>query len=1827
MLVARLIFSAVRPLVAQLVRTSRPPARRIGRCSLNRHRATWAAPMLLLGLLGPFGTLSAQTTTSSGTSGTASPHFGGGCLIGDHTTVSPCGGSASALTNATSQTVTFTVKNTDTAGESYDLSCGYTAPVTSCVTTSFIDFPNGSGSHSINVTYSTGATPGTGKITLTATSEFTGDQASGSFNVAVNTPALIAVTPDGSTLDLRPTSSYSQSFTLSNPGSASGTFNLTATCSGTGIAGCTPSATSVTIGSGAATTVTVSYQTLAAGTSGKVELLAVYSSNSATKDSGWVDLNVRQLAAPIVVLDSVNPGPVIARDQCIVASAGAGAAYECGDLRLAYALPPATSLGTAHTPVLVYSSQQAHPYPVIGANVGQGSTSAVPDSVTATLTINGAVRARGTWAGSDWGINTVRRIALGYDALADSTGLYAYSLQTINWYGATQYPVTSNGQLAIVNRAGSHFGAGWWLAGLEQLYPGSMLWIGGDGSVRQYAAVRTNVWAAPQLDHPDTLKKVYDATVGDTVYVRYDSHGVQVEFDRTGNHIATINRLGFRTTFAYTGGEITSISLPPSGSGPAYGFLYDGSGHLFEVNLPPATNTERAGTVGLTSSAGCVIQIYVTASATLADTVRLSCDTGFPNRIVSRTSERGARTTFAYDRGDRLSSASLDMGAGQSAIAVGFAAAESKGLASGGAPGTAVDTALAYTAIDGPRTDVADSAFFWLDRYGAPRRIKDALGAQVVLTRGDARWPTLVTKEQSSYHHVVTATYDGRGNLASTTDSSRSRNGVYATMRYEWDPAWDFVTKVVPPLGDSLTFGYDASNGNRLWQRNAHGDTVRFRYADSHGFHLLTSIKTPLATLPASDPVRDSMTYDALGNLYQRVMPNGLGTGWITNTYYRDLLGRDTGTVIHVGNSRDGDSTLVRHVAYDGLGRVTLEWSKDKGGTTGPDFILGSAGFGASGFTWYADELQIERTYDAEGHILTLERTTGSSITPPLTTQWRYDNAGRVVKEIAPDRAADSTVYDPAGNRVRWITRRGDTLSYTYDALNRLTQRVLPSVTYAAQGPHPKYPNDGANYTVGADTALFTYDSVGHLLTANNGDARVTRVYNADGTLATDQLAIRVYTKTWMTGTDFSKHVYQLRYSYDLDGRRTAMHHPAVLLQGGNGNLPAGWSDSTRYVYNSIGAVDSIVDPMGHIFRFTYDREERPDSTLYPNHTWVSRSYNGNGFLARLREATDAALPDSVGFDDKLIRDIGFEYDDAGQVVQAVDRMALWRTWYNGLGAVTSNDSQYCKVNIYTDSAYVVLNPYCDPAGYYGNQYWVKTLDEWFAVDGLGNAGASYSAATGENVASQTAHYYDGAGRMTSDSILSYGKWVGWPYQYDAAGSMVSTGRQRSYNYCSGAIVGYCPMYERRIYAEDRANYYAADNQLKVTDRATNDSTYFTTGGFEEYRYDALGRRVLRRYRSDCELQGSCGSTSQYDGFVERTVYDGDQVLYEIRSPGGKYATDDSMEVDNLDQAFPGINGEARYARVVYTHGPGGIDRALAVTRLGWIRSNNESGWANVTVFLHPDWRGEYTQGTDSLGHHDFCEWISGSKQPGMCIAPDFKAQEIATYTDRPIDDRQQYWYGSLLKTKMDMSGQVYMRNRYFDAQSGRFLQEDPIGLAGGMNLYALGGSNPVSYSDPFGLCPYGQAKRDDKTADCPKDEIGNALRWLDKYGGKAGRATIEGIRDKELNPLLVDQTVMNMAAGPQPEGGIIDGLYSPDHPHLFLIVRGHDVSRTAFAINHEVGHASGGKYGGWAANVDLWWSLPQSLRLTTNGYLLYVIRAKQDGDNFFKAAVDGLEP
>ena len=100
-----------------------------------------------------------------------------------------------------------------------------------------------------------------------------------------------------------------------------------------------------------------------------------------------------------------------------------------------------------------------------------------------------------------------------------------------------------------------------------------------------------------------------------------------------------------------------------------------------------------------------------------------------------------------------------------------------------------------------------------------------------------------------------------------------------------------------------------------------------------------------------------------------------------------------------------------------------------------------------------------------------------------------------------------------------------------------------------------------------------------------------------------------------------------------------------------------------------------------------------------------------------------------------------------------------------------------------------------------------------------------------------------------------------------------------------------------------------------------------------------------------------------------------------------------------------------------------------------------------------------------------------------------------------------------------------FMRNRWYEPATGRFLSEDPIGLAGGMNLFAYSHSDPVGGRDPLGL----QAQRmPDLESNVPwtantfpwgydSDLTGELLRY--------GRGTLKGRRGPGPTPKPTPQS------------------------------------------------------------------------------------------------------
>ncbi len=175
---------------------------------------------------------------------------------------------------------------------------------------------------------------------------------------------------------------------------------------------------------------------------------------------------------------------------------------------------------------------------------------------------------------------------------------------------------------------------------------------------------------------------------------------------------------------------------------------------------------------------------------------------------------------------------------------------------------------------------------------------------------------------------------------------------------------------------------------------------------------------------------------------------------------------------------------------------------------------------------------------------------------------------------------------------------------------------------------------------------------------------------------------------------------------------------------------------------------------------------------------------------------------------------------------------------------------------------------------------------------------------------------------------------------------------------------------------------------------------------------------------------------------IERFVYAGDNVLWEMRGPGSASST-----TAELDQA---IGTGQEYGAIGYTHA-GGVDRPLAAYKLG----------VNAAVIApHTNWRGQFSGGM----------YLQGSQSTAPVSWPGYST--TAWYQGKPPQEQNRVYMGTVLEGQRDASGQMYMRNRMYDPATGQFTQTDPIGIAGGLNTYGFAAGDPVSYDDPYGLCP-----------------------------------------------------------------------------------------------------------------------------------------------------------
>jgi RHS repeat-associated protein len=1523
----------------------------------------------------------------------------------------------------------FTVTNTGSVADTYTLTC----PVSNLTCTSIV--PSGpiplgaSASTGVTVNYNTGAI-GSGYVILRATSAAATDDGL----YWVTTRAIPVVLPDAEPALMPPGTGRTFRFTIRSTASTSKTYNLSLVCTGSASA-CSGVPAQVTIGASQAVeivgTFNVSGATFPAGT---VTLTATDSGDPLATDAGSAALKV----APT--------GPVVERDLCFTIAAGAAAASECGDLRVVHVLPAVRSLNRTRAPTLVYNSQHAHPYPLVSTDVTLPPADPLPTTVRAIIRVNGLQFAQRDFPGTAWGSpGQTRRVVIGFDADTFSTGVYPFELEIQRITASPPTLLTVSGSLPIVNRKASAFGAGWWLAGYEKLYvlpAGQVVWVGGDGSLRRYeraGAVGTDTaYLAPPVDHPDTLLHRVDGT-----WRRILPGGAFVTFSSAGFHQRTTTRLGHYTEFTLDAGlRLATIRTPPADSGLTYEFAYDGAGKLQSVSVPDsAPGAFRVTSVVVAS--GRLTSITDPASPA----VQFAYDPAFANVMVSRTDRRSATTTFQFDaNARRLVKSQLVVNVGDTVRAT-LCPAEGRGITSC-AP-TVVKPESVYTRLDGPRvaTDSADVSDFWLDQFGSPWKVRDPYGYLTTVARSDARWPARATRVQYPNGWIIAATFDGRGHLGSFTDSTVVSAGVYATTRYEWNMQWDALTKVTLPNGQFTTFGVDPANGNRLWQEDRRGISSRVTY----GYYATGSCIGLIRTVAVPGGATDSVSYDGRCNAARVRSPLGF-----VDSIRHDRLGRTTRVSAPAGSGRRQDSTF-----YDSRDRVIRT------------VVYGPALGGAP-----AEAITVRNYYDPESNLDSVARTQLPNPTglATLMMRWVFDAANRPIVGIAPDGFRDSTWYNAASVADSVRTRNGQRIKMTYDRMNRLRRRIVPAVTYEQQqspgfmaqldlwqdsvaGPraYPWFPNNGTSYTIAADTAIFGYDSAGNLIRADNGDARVRRGFLKSGQVAVDTLFIRPH-----TGWDSTIHRYVLSYGYDINGRLRILRHPSQLVVG------TGMRDSVTYVYSdTTGALARVYGLHAQdSTRFVYNLRGDLIRSDLPGSIYDSLAYDLDGRLTfnRIRNGSTSPYKDPSTY----LRATTLQYADPVRVASALNANG----WKDTVTAV------------YSGLGHLLNLTYARPQNTQWGVIDRNAVTEMFSGDPMGNNYYSSNEITeGQNLGWGT-HWSSAA---WTDADMTFGAGTG------RIQSSVTAGGTFGFVYDSAGSTRFVYETAPGNSLMDRASYHGADGRLRAAESrgafTTNPGNWTSPGWqvtFEEYRYDALGRRILVTDRRDCHVTDMGGYQLCQQGRVRRTIWDGARELWEIQMPA---RAGDSLWIENdvqpvtywaglyFNQGFEmWMDPNPLFGRLAYTHA-GGVDRPITLTRFNMVRRPQNEGftyWNPVVLAPHWNWRGQADFGTFGDGGVKSCV------DPSHCVRNVWRqiAFSVSVTPESwglTLDQSHTGWFGTLINGKEDGTGTQYRRNRYVDPTTGRFTQEDPIGLAGGLNLYGFAGGDPVTFSDPFGLkagCP-----------------------------------------------------------------------------------------------------------------------------------------------------------
>jgi len=737
-------------------------------------------------------------------------------------------------------------------------------------------------------------------------------------------------------------------------------------------------------------------------------------------------------------------------------------------------------------------------------------------------------------------------------------------------------------------------------------------------------------------------------------------------------------------------------------------------------------------------------------------------------------------------------------------------------------------------------------------------------------------------------------------------------------------------------------------------------------------------------------------------------------------------------------------------------------------------------------------EYIIAFTYNGKGQIL--------SIDGPLpgngdTTSFAYDAAtGNLLSITRPLIGSTGfSNYDAAGQVGQVTDVNGQSESFTYDGRARITiityqaDSSASSVSYNTAGlPDARTDEDGV-------ISSFEYDAVyGRLSRRIDHEGNYIN-YNYD---AQGNMVEQSYYDPTDNRTNWKRSSYQdpahtmpgklfksinpddtfTQYEYDSEGNITSVTDP-------NGNTTFYDYDAlnrlttvsqpgsvvTSYDYDTHGNLSSVMDAQSQVTAYEYDDMDRVLTTTSPDTGTAAYAYDEAGNLTNKTDAKGIAVGyaydllnrlTNVGFPDSA-QDIGYTYDigtyGMGHRTGMTDPSGSTTFGYDNRGrlvqkASTLNGYTYSINRIFTLGSRVISTTY--PSG--------RTVD--YTRNSIGKISGVSTTNDGTTTT-----------LINNLSYLPFGPASGMNM---GAGSGVTNVFDELYR----TIVTNPGAETERTYTYDANSNLASIN---ITNDVSKDKTFTYDAmnrlehaegpyGIIDYTYDGVGNRLTKVVNDQTTTYTYVTGTNRLQEITGPVSYTYDS-NGNITGVGSRVLTYNQNNRLVLVEENSTILGEYVYnglgQRVIKT--ANGVTTIFLYDFDGNLISESQTDGTIISEYLYMgtsriakvDVSSSeiYYFHNDHLGTPELMTDASGNAVWEVELKPFGEANVKSTST---------------LNNNFRLPGQIFNEEtglhynyfRDYHPGIGRYIEADPIGLEGGINLYVYANNNPVNFFDSLGL-------------------------------------------------------------------------------------------------------------------------------------------------------------